>query len=153
MADMMQMAKTVVQLEAALQAMKRLYGAKWGEKSALYRTVLNAAIRWERCTVLQAAIPLAKHMSDAGENPVMLLAVAAEMCQEQKEVVMSRPNSIGVRQCTPAWRHHKWVEIAMNKHGETRKVRCQHCDAEVLGIHKCTLAISQNETSKKTGGK
>ena len=83
MADMMQMARTVVQLEAALQAMKRLYGAKWGEKSALYRTVLHAAIRWERCTVLQAAIPLAKHMSDAGENPVMLLAVAAEMCQEQ----------------------------------------------------------------------
>jgi hypothetical protein len=60
---------------------------------------------------------------------------------------MSRPNSIGVRQCTPAWRHHKWVEIAMNKHGETRKVRCQHCDAEVLGIHKCALALSQNETS------
>jgi hypothetical protein len=57
---------------------------------------------------------------------------------------MSRPNSTGVRQCTPAWRHHKWVEIAMNKHGETRKVRCQHCDAEVLGIHKCALALSQN---------
>ena len=65
----------------------------------------------------------------------------------RKEVVMSRPNSTGVRQCTPAWRHHKWVEIAMNKHGETRKVRCQHCDAEVLGIHKCALALSQNETS------
>ena len=72
--------RVAVKLESALQTMKRLHGDKWDEKAAPYRAVLNGVIGTERCSVLEAALPIAKAMSEAGETPVMLLAVAAEMC-------------------------------------------------------------------------
>lgn len=80
MADLMQAARVAVKLESALQTMKRLHGDKWDEKAAPYRAVLNGVIGTEGCSVLAAALPIAKAMSEAGESPVMLLAVAAEMC-------------------------------------------------------------------------
>ncbi len=80
MADLMQAARIAVKLEAALQAMNRLHGDKWEERAAPYRAVLNGVIGTEGCSVLDAALPIAKAMSAAGESPVMLLAVAAEMC-------------------------------------------------------------------------
>ena len=86
MADMMQAARVTVKLESALQTMKRLHGDKWAEKSAPYRAVLNGVIGTEGCSVLEAALPIAKAMSEAGETPVMLLAVAAEMCNANTSV-------------------------------------------------------------------
>ena len=80
MADLMQAARTAVKLEAALQTMKRLYGDKWEERAAPYRAVLNGVIGTEGCSVLEAALPIAKDMSEKGVSPIMLLAVAAEMC-------------------------------------------------------------------------
>ena len=84
MTDIMEAARVAVKLESALRTMKRLYGDKWAEKSVPYRATLNGVIGTEGCSVLEAALPIAKAMSAAGESPVMLLAVAAEMCQEQK---------------------------------------------------------------------
>lgn len=86
MADMMQTARTSVKLEAALQTMKRLHGDKWDERAAPYRAVLNGVIGTEGCSVFEAALPIAKAMSKAGESPVMLLAVAAEMCNENERI-------------------------------------------------------------------
>ena len=85
MADMMQAAKTAARLEAALQTMKRLHGDKWDEKAAPYRAVLNGIMGTEGCSVLAAALPIAKDMSAAGKSPVMLLAVAAEMCAKERK--------------------------------------------------------------------
>ena len=85
MADLMQAARTAVKLEAALQTMKSLHGDKWDERAAPYRAVLNGVIGTEGCSVLEAALPIAKAMSEAGETPVMLLAVAAEMCNANAE--------------------------------------------------------------------
>ena len=64
---------------------------------------------------------------------------------------MSHLPSTGARQCTPSWRKHKWITIATNKYGETRKVRCQHCDEEVSGLRKCALALSRNEHPTELG--
>ena len=75
-------ARTALQLEAALSSMQHMYGDKWDERAAPYRAVLNGVIGTEGCSVLEAALPIAKAMSEAGETPRMLLAVAAEMCQE-----------------------------------------------------------------------
>jgi len=79
MADLMKAARVAVKLESALQTMKQLHGDKWPERAAPYRAVLNGVIGTEGCSVLEAALPIAKAMSAAGETPVMLLAVAAEM--------------------------------------------------------------------------
>jgi hypothetical protein len=76
----MQAARTAVKMEAALRTMKRLHSDKWDEKAAPYRAVLNGVIGTEGCSVLEAALPIAKEMSEKGVSPVMLLAVAAEMC-------------------------------------------------------------------------
>ena len=78
--DLIQSAIVVIKLEAALQSMKRLHGDKWDEKSAPYRAVLNGVIGTEGCSVIEATLPIATAMSEAGKSPVMLLAVAAEMC-------------------------------------------------------------------------
>jgi len=83
--DLMQAARVAVKLESALQTMKRLHGDKWEERAAPYRAVLNGVIGTEGCSVLEAALPIAKAMSAAGESPVMLLAVAAEMCNANAE--------------------------------------------------------------------
>jgi hypothetical protein len=85
MSDMMQAVKSAIKLESALQTMKRLHGDKWDEKAAPYRAVLNGVIGTVGCSVLEAALPIAKAMSEAGESPVMLLAVAAEMCNVNAE--------------------------------------------------------------------
>jgi hypothetical protein len=76
----MQVARVAVKLETILQTMKRLHGDKWDEMAAPYRAVLNGVVGTEGCSVLDAALPIAKAMSEAGESPLMLIAVAAEMC-------------------------------------------------------------------------
>ena len=83
MSDTMQAARVAIKLESALQTMKSLHGDKWPERAAPYRAVLDGVIGTEGCSVLDAALPIAKAMSDAGESPVMLLAAAAEMINER----------------------------------------------------------------------
>jgi hypothetical protein len=90
MADLMQATRTALKLEAAYQTMKRLHGDKWSEASAPYRLILNGVIAAEGCSSLAAALPIAKAMSEDGKNPVMLLAVAAEMCNEEREASNGR---------------------------------------------------------------
>ncbi len=85
MNDPIQATRTALKLEAALQTMKRLHGDKWAEASAPYRLILNGVIASEGCSSIAAALPIAKAMSEDGKNPVMLLAVAAEMCNEELE--------------------------------------------------------------------
>lgn len=84
MSDFMKAARVAVKLESALCTMKRLHGDKWSERAAPYRAVLSGVIASEGCSVLDAALPIATAMSNAGESPVMLLAVAAEMCNESR---------------------------------------------------------------------
>ena len=84
MSDTIQAVQTAAKLEAALQIMKRLHGDAWGKVSASYRTAINGVMGAEQCSVLAAALPIAKRMSTAGKSPVMLLAVAAEMCKESE---------------------------------------------------------------------
>jgi hypothetical protein len=95
MADLMQVARVAVKLESALQTMKRLHGDKWEERAAPYRAVLNDVIGVEGCSVLEAALLIAKAMSDAGEMPVMLLAVAAEMCNANIGICANPPAEPG----------------------------------------------------------
>ena len=81
--------KLALKLESALQTMKRLHGDKWNEAAAPYRAVLNGVMGTERCSALEAVLPIATAMSADGKNPVMLLAVAAEMCNSGKKEVAS----------------------------------------------------------------
>lgn len=85
MPDVFQAARcvaTTIRLQDCLKTAKQLCGDTWSEKSLPYRTILNGVIATEGCSVLQAALPIANAMSSAGESPLMLLAVAAEMCEE-----------------------------------------------------------------------
>lgn len=70
MKDLMQAARVAVKLESVLQTMKRLHGEKWDERSKPYRSALQGIMATEGCNVLDAAFPVAKVMSDAGESPV-----------------------------------------------------------------------------------
>ena len=83
MTDLMQAARLALKLESAMQTMKRLHGEKRDERAQPYRTALQGIMATEGCSVLNAALPVAKVMRDAGESPVMLLAVAADMAQIQ----------------------------------------------------------------------
>ncbi len=74
--------RTSVKLTRELNAIRRLYGDKWRNHSQPYRARIERDMR-RRCvdSPIEAAIPIAKDMSEHGHNPIMLLAVAAEMSE------------------------------------------------------------------------
>jgi hypothetical protein len=92
MSDLMQAARVAAKLESALQTMKRLLGDKWEERATPYRTALQGIMATDGCSVLDAALPVAKRMTAAGESPVMLLAVAAEMASQNMILTNSEAN-------------------------------------------------------------
>jgi hypothetical protein len=94
MADQVKAVRLAIKLESALHTMKRLHGAKWSEKAAPYRAVLSGVMGDEGCSVLSAALPIAKDMRANGHSPVMLLAVAAEMIGE------GPPGPVDHRRCS-----------------------------------------------------
>ena len=68
------------QLAKNLQIVKRLLGDKWESASKEYRVILLAVMAANGETnPLAVATPMAKRMSNAGHNPLMLLATATEM--------------------------------------------------------------------------
>lgn len=71
-------------MASALAEMKRLHGPAWPEVSKPYRAVLAGVMGEEGCGPLEAVIPIAKAMSAKGVSPIMVLAVAAEMCEQPK---------------------------------------------------------------------
>lgn len=61
-------------------AMKRLYGEKWGDVTKDYRCTLALVMeRTGNTNPLSAVIPLAKDMSANGHNPLLLMSVAVDM--------------------------------------------------------------------------
>ena len=76
-----------VQLAAGLNdnlmVMKRLYGDQWMEITKPYREFMKEELKRQNSTnPLQVVLGVAKQMSDKGENPVLLIAVATEMAQQ-----------------------------------------------------------------------
>lgn len=68
------------QLSENLQVVKRLMGDKWESAAKEYRTILLAVMAANGETnPLAVATPMAQRMSNAGHNPLMLLAVATDM--------------------------------------------------------------------------
>jgi hypothetical protein len=59
---------------------KQLLGSKWEERVAEYRPYIEARMtRMKTDNVIECVLPLAKSMSDAGDSPLVLLAIACEM--------------------------------------------------------------------------
>jgi hypothetical protein len=70
------------ELKTILSVMKRLTGERWKQATGEYRAILLAAMEGSGDTnPLACAIPIAQAMSDRGQNPLMLLAVATEMSE------------------------------------------------------------------------
>ena len=68
------------QLLDNLNVQKRLHGSRWGEVMADLGTALELHMKATGETnPLNAALPIAKKMSAAGENPMIFLAVATEL--------------------------------------------------------------------------
>jgi hypothetical protein len=80
MGEIVEMGK---QLNDILRLMKGLHGDRWPEVSAGARAAITGEMALEGCSVLTAAIPIAKAMAADGKSPVLLLAVAAEMSAEE----------------------------------------------------------------------
>ena len=83
--------KLITRLLACRDSMMRLYGRKgWAKESAEFRTILTGLMRESNTdNPLTVAIQVAKKMSADGYNPTMLLAVAADMCENLTSVLTS----------------------------------------------------------------
>lgn len=68
------------QLLDNLNTQKRLHGDRWPEVMADLGTALQLHMKATGETnAINAALPIAKEMSTAGENPMIFLAVATEL--------------------------------------------------------------------------
>ena len=70
---------TFERLEECRRVMKRLLGSEWSEKTKLYREKLTAESARTGRSILEVAIVLGTAMKRDGHDPIMLLAVAADM--------------------------------------------------------------------------
>jgi hypothetical protein len=70
-------------LLATRDAMKSLYGNAWNEAAYPYKKVLQGVMADSgNQSVLSVAVQIGKDMSEKGHNPMMLLAVAADMAMD-----------------------------------------------------------------------
>lgn len=68
------------QLLDNLNVQKRLHGDRWQEVMADLGTALQLHMKTTGETnAINAALPIAKKMSEAGENPMIFIAVASEL--------------------------------------------------------------------------
>ena len=68
------------QLLDNLNVQKRLHGERWPEVMADLGTALQLRMKTTGETdAINAALPIAKKMSAAGENPMIFIAVATEL--------------------------------------------------------------------------
>lgn len=74
--------QTADRLVEILITMRRLYGPAWPERARPYRAILQDLInKGPEKNVLAVATSVADGMAKQGHNPIMVLAVAAEMCE------------------------------------------------------------------------
>jgi len=80
MSDIVQSVQVSIKLRGNLDVFKRLHGERWAEIMADIGTALEFhMLAISEPNPIAAAIPIAKQMSQAGENPMLFLAVATDL--------------------------------------------------------------------------
>lgn len=78
------------QLLDNLSVQKRLHGSRWREVMADLGTALQLHMKATgESNPINAALPIAKKMSAAGENPMIFIAVATELANTPNNAAMS----------------------------------------------------------------
>ena len=83
--------ETATRLEQLRSAMKSVYGEQWEEIIAEQRPIIESLMERDgHNNPIKAVIPVAKQMRADGHDPLLVLAVAAELIYRQNDQVEAR---------------------------------------------------------------
>lgn len=71
-------------LEERWEVMRRLHGERWESVVVEYEPYIRSRMKADACDILPAALTLGTILSDAGECPNTLFAVAVELMKREE---------------------------------------------------------------------